>query len=190
MRTALLVVAIIALSLTSAHADMTDPQVQAAMSARVGHPVHDLGIVRIEGFPHVVVVGFFANDRGYRVEGVFVGDEYASIETQTPKALAAAGWAGAPPAKRQQLALQWTESALLAWQSPLSQAPKRFGDRSFQKPTATALPGDGVQVTLWVQKPAGMRPVFRFEKMVYAYSPQGALRTQRVQETFETSVHD
>ncbi|HTR50219.1 MAG TPA: hypothetical protein VMJ10_05885 [Kofleriaceae bacterium] len=103
------------LAASSAHADSprcdvsTDAGIDAAYKAATGHEMSTYGgrcVERSETFKGLIVVGSFASDLGCRWEGVLNGCKWN--DRGAPRAaMAAAGWAKANAAKRQELALAW-----------------------------------------------------------------------------------
>jgi len=103
------------LAASAAHADSpkcdmsTDAGIDAAFKAATGHEMSRYGgrcVQRSETFKGLIVVGSFASDRGCIWMGMFDGCKWDA--PGAPKAaMAAAGWAKADAAKRQELALAW-----------------------------------------------------------------------------------
>ena len=107
----------------------------------------------------VIVIGFFAYDRGCRLDGVFVDSSY--IETADPelsrRSLEALGWQNAVQPARESLAKLWVEKGLLAFRNVVYQPNDSLtAERVFPPQAASA--ADGViTVKLWVRDDPGMR---------------------------------
>jgi hypothetical protein len=168
----------------------TDEGVLAAVQKRVdgerglaGKPPsrlekRDVCIKRIKDAAAVVIVGFFAYDRGCMSAGAFVDGTYIekSDKTLSQKALAAMGWKRAEYGQRQQLALKWVVNGLFAFSDVVHQDDKESPIAGFHPPEVVT-PKDGeITVTLWVRRPPGMRAEKPgYQSFRYEFSLDGEL---------------
>ena len=193
MKTAIAVitVALFAVAAAAQTPDLsTDEAVLAAVQKRVdadraaaGKPPsrlnkRDVCIRRIKDAPAVVVIGFFAYDRGCALDGAFVDGVYIekSDKTLSQKALAAMGWEKAGHIPREEMALMWVEKGLLAFASIVYEDDKEAPIAGFHRPEVVT-PKDGpITVTLWTQRPSGMRnEKASYQRMSYRFTDDGSL---------------
>ena len=136
----------------------------------------DVCIKRLKESGKIIVIGFFAYDRGCRLDGAFIGSRY--LKKGDPnfsrEALAELGWEKAASKIREQLALNWTEKGLLAFSTVLHSKDKDFGTGEFQPPRAVSNESGEVVVTLWIQLPSGRDPEKRFRRIELKFDSAGS----------------
>ena len=116
----------------------------------------DICIVRPSSFRKLIIVGFFAHDRGCDGGIVYYKGEKVSDENFSLKVLKDNGWGKEDD--RQELALKWVREVSLVWESILSSEPERFDSEegyTYFDPVAEG-DGENIQVRCWIREPAGM----------------------------------
>ena len=133
-------------------------------------------IERLKESEKVIVIGFFAYDRGCRLDGAFVDSRYfeSTDAALSKNALAAFGWEKAPKREREMLALYWVEKGLLAFFTVLYTKDKDMGEREFHPPQAMTAENGEIKVKLWIQLPSGMRRGKEFKRVEYRFSKDGS----------------
>lgn len=140
---------------------------------------HDVRLEHPASFPETTLVGFFANDRGYSLEAVFIGLKRYTPKEAAPLVLASAGWSKRSGAAREKLALAYeTEVRHAFGATMLTSCPEDLGRQGvdFTPPVAKGLDDGGVEVRYWSQAPAGMRPVSTYHLHVDRFSADGQVR--------------
>lgn len=134
-------------------------------------------IERLKESADVIVIGFFAYDRGCRLDGAFVRLRY--YEEKHPalskNALVALGWEKAPHREREMLANYWAQNGLLAFFTVLQTKDKDLKDNEFHPPRAVTAENGEIHVTLWIQMPSGMRRGKEFKRVAYKFAKDGKL---------------
>ena len=133
-------------------------------------------IERLKESEKVIVIGFFAYDRGCRLDGAFIDSRYfeSTDAALSKNALAAFGWEKAPKREREILALYWVEKGLLVFFTILYTKDKDMGEREFHPPQAMTAENGEIKVKLWVQLPSGMRRGKEFKRVEYRFSKDGS----------------
>lgn len=167
----------------------TDAEVYGAVSAAEGRPVDKkwVGLERPREFPGLVLVGFFAHDRGYALDGVYFGGRYGKTDALMPDVLKAAGWSRGDHGR---LARAWADRVLLAWHSTVTSPDKDFGQpdsRPFAAPAVVVAPSGAVTYTVWVHEPSGMLPQSTYHLMRYDFAPDGSRVTSKAVDGFTRS---
>ena len=132
-------------------------------------------IERLKESTEVIVIGFFAYDRGCRLDGAFVGSRYYDDQDAalSRNALATLGWAKAPQKEREMLASYWVQKGLLAFFTVLQTKDKDLNDNEFHPPRAVTAENGEITVTLWIQMPTGMRTGKEFKRVEYKFAKDG-----------------
>lgn len=154
-----------------------DAKLEAKLRATRRLEVKDVCIERSKESAKVIVVGFFRNDYGCHLEGVFVGPRYygATEHDLHHDALEAYGWRGAAQKGRERLALAWVEKGLLAFFSVLHTDPKGLEKFGFHPPQAASANNGEVRVTLWFRVPPGRNGGRGFQHVEYRFDVDGNL---------------
>ena len=134
-------------------------------------------IERLKESEKVIVIGFFAYDRGCRLDGALVDSRYfESTDAAFSKyALAAFGWEKAPKRDREMLASYWVQKGLLAFFTVLQTKDKDLNDNEFHPPRTVTGENGEVRVTLWIQLPSRMRREKEFKRVEYRFTKDGNL---------------
>ena len=137
----------------------------------------DVCIERLKESAEVIVIGFFAYDRGCRLNGAFVRSRYYEEKDAdlSQNALATLGWEKAPKREREMLASYWVQKGLLAFFTPVQTKDKDLDAKDFHPPRAITEQNGEVVVTLWIELPAGMRREKEFKRVEYKFAKEGAL---------------
>ncbi|MCY7345923.1 MAG: hypothetical protein LH614_06840 [Pyrinomonadaceae bacterium] len=108
-------------------------------------------IERLKESANIIVVGFFAYDRGCRFDGVFVNSVYFEKDNAdlSKNALNALGWKKANQKEREKLAMIWVEKGLLAFSTVLYTKDKDFKDGEFYPPQIVTKENGETIITLW-----------------------------------------
>ena len=108
-------------------------------------------IERLKESANVIVVGFFAYDRGCRFDGVFVNSVYFEEDDAdlSKNALNALGWKKANQKERKNLAMIWVEKGLLAFSTVLYTKDEKFSGSEFQPPQVVSNANGEIVITLW-----------------------------------------
>ena len=132
-------------------------------------------IERLKESEKVIVIGFFAYDRGCRLDGAFVDSRYfeSTDAALSKSALAAFGWEKAPKREREMLALYWVEKGLLAFFTVLHTKDKDLKEREFQPPRVVSNENGEIKVMLWISLPSGMRREKGFRHVEYKFAKDG-----------------
>jgi hypothetical protein len=141
-------------------------------------------------FPHVVMVGHFAHDRGCMLEGLFIGRTWyggGSGGAAAAKGLATRGWASASADERQTLAREWIDSVTHAFDGRFVRSEPTafvFDDTpAFEPVQVAAMDDGGVSIDGWVELPSGMVWESAYHFVEYHFDGQGAL-TAKVSRRF------
>lgn len=110
-------------------------------------------IKRFSESPRVIVIGFFAYDRGCRLNGAFVDSDYfeAADSSLSRHALDALGWQNAAQSAREGLAKLWVEKGLVGFRGVLHQPDDSVAADRFFPPQATSAADGVITVKLWVR---------------------------------------
>jgi hypothetical protein len=116
-------------------------------------------IKRFTESPRVIVIGFFAYDRGCRLNGAFVDSDYfeAADPSLSRHVLDALGWQHAAQSVREGLAKLWVEKGLLGFQNVLHQPDNSVPSDRFFPPRAASAADGVITVKLWVRDDPGRR---------------------------------
>ena len=108
-------------------------------------------IERLKESANVIVVGFFAYDRGCRFDGAFVNSVYFEEDNAdlSKNALNALGWKKANQKEREKLAMIWIEKGLLAFSTVLYAKDEKFSGSEFQPPQVVSNANGEIVITLW-----------------------------------------
>lgn len=133
-------------------------------------------IERLDKTADIIIIGFFAYDRGCRLDGAFIGSRYVaeSDESFSRSALATLGWEKAPKAEREMLASYWVQKGLLAFFTVLQTKNKDLNDDQFHPPRAVKAENGEILVTLWIQLPSRMRREKEFKRIEYMFAKDGS----------------
>lgn len=168
----------------------TDEMVLAELQKRVDAERAELGktggsklnaksvcIERLKESEKVIVIGFFAFDRGCRLDGAFVDSRYfeSTDAALSKNALAAFGWEKAPKREREMLASYWVTKGLLAFFTVLYTKDIDLKEGEFHPPQAVTTENGEIKVTLWIRWPSGMRREKGFQHVEYKFAADGSL---------------
>ena len=145
---------------------------------------HDVCIKRLEESPKIIVIGFFAYDRGCGLDGAFVNSRYFEKDDAalSKNALDALGWESANQSRREALAQLWVEKGLLAFFTVLHAKEKDLEGRGFHPPQVVSNNGE-IKVTLWIRLPSGMTPERGYQRLEYRFARDGNLSGSSVLES-------
>jgi len=147
----------------------------------------DVCIERLKESARVIVVGFFAYDRGCRFDGVFIDSRYFETgdANLSNNALTALGWKKGKRVQREVLAKLWVEKGLLAFFTVLHTKDKDFvlpqetykggtqsKPREFYPPQVITKENGETVVTLWTSV---MRRKKEFHEHEFRFSSAGIL---------------
>lgn len=140
----------------------------------------DICIERPDSFKDLVLVGFFAHDRGCAGGMKFYKGKEINNDTDYPKILIDNGWKD--KSKREVIALNWVRDVSLAWSIPMEEADEEFlkqEEHTFMPPTAKT-EGDEITVAIWVKQPSGMatEAYYHLLTVVFSISEADIIRTQ------------
>lgn len=162
--------------------------VNAAREAKLGRPLdsHSKNCVSLpERLPGIILLGGFAHDRGCRLQEAIINKQGVSMGREfSTTALESLGWKGAGEEKRKELALNWVQDGLLAFETPLTQATEDFKAETFQKPQAISHGDGSVTVSLWVKKPSGMNCESAYDKFKFTFLKDGTLDGKTSENSF------
>lgn len=133
----------------------------------------DICIERPEKIKDLVLVGFFAHDRGCDGGMIFYKGKEFDNNNDIPKVMKENGWE--ERTKREFLALEWVKEVSLAWEIPMEEADDDFKsqeEHTFMPPTVKTENGE-IIVAVWVREPSGMNPDANF----YLYTSAFDLKT-------------
>lgn len=151
----------------------------------------DVCIERPASLKGIIIVGFFAHDRGCGFDSAFVnGKRYEDEKAATKAGLIFLGWNKIKTEECGELALNWTKNALLKFSHPLSKATTDFNQPNtpqFIEPQSKIEDDKSVKVTLWVQQPAGMQPITYYDLQEYTFTSDGNLKEVKTIKSFNIS---
>lgn len=170
---------------------LTDEQATQIVNAGRKEPVEKILFKRSEAFPEVVAYGFFAHDRGYRLQEIIVESKSMRPKEAARAALALHGWDKADAKTREKLGKAWIKDILLGFSSPLEQPTSAFAKqkKKFEPITVTSKNDGSVTVRVWVQGSVGMRPILNYYREEFTFSPQGEIGPEKVIEDFEAPIN-
>ena len=168
----------------------TNEGVNEAREAKLGKKLHNYTkgcTKRPAELPEIILVGFFAHDRGCMLDGAFVKKYFLSRQDEnlSRRALESFGWRKADSTKREEIALRWTQFGLLAFGGyPIIKRDEDFNGREFSAPEALASAAGGVKVVLWTRQPAGMRCETNYQRLSFTFSEDGSLQERKSTDSF------
>lgn len=153
----------------------TDEKVLVAIKEETGYDVEkrDVCIVRPEPFEELILVGFFAHDRGCAGSEAFFYGDYVKPTDHASEILKAAGWDS--PEKRTELALSFTNKVLTVWESVVNYDNPDLEGNWFE-PICKEVDGKYV-VECWVQRPSGMTRDTRFYALRVTFDKSGNIES-------------
>ncbi|CAN5208942.1 hypothetical protein BH10ACI1_BH10ACI1_14110 [soil metagenome] len=141
-------------------------------------------IERLKESANLIIVGFFAYDRGCRFDGVFVNSVYfEKADTDLSKnALNALGWKKANQTEREKIAMIWVEKGLLAFSTVLYTKDKDFNVGEFYPPQIVAKENGEIVVTLWTSV---MKRKKEYHNLEFKFTKDGNLTGSSTLENVE-----
>ena len=135
-------------------------------------------IERLKESANVIVIGFFAFDRGCRLDGAFVNSVYFEEEgtNLSKNALNALGWKKANQKEREKLTMIWVEKGLLAFSTALYTKDKDFKVGEFYPPQVVTEENGETIVRLWVSV---MRRKKEYHNLEYRFTKDGNLSADK-----------
>lgn len=130
----------------------------------------DICIQRPSRFKDLVLVGFFAHDRGCDEGMIFYKGKEVDRNTGFPEILNDNGWK--EESKREEIAMEWVKNVSLAWVNVMEKTDEDFElqeEHYFRSPTVITK-GDEVIVGIWVREPSGMNHEANFYFYTVAFS--------------------
>ncbi len=135
----------------------TDEKVLAELQRLSGRTYDKKDVcIRRTGLNDLIMVGFFANDRGCMGSDAFFKGELIKPEEHISEILKHSGWEGSDE-KKKALAKYWITDVYVGWESVTSHKPEGFPGNLWFEPRYELKDG-GVAATCWIQKPSGMMP--------------------------------
>lgn len=145
----------------------------------------DVCINRISDFQGLILVGYFAHDRGCEGGLVFYKDQEMTFNGLSERVLKDNGWSDRT--KKAKLAIDYTIDVLKAWESVLTEEPDNFSQDStgyaFAAPSAILEDGE-VNVTCWIKEPAGMQPVDEYYHFSVTFGEDGSVLKSETSNRF------
>jgi hypothetical protein len=132
--------------------------------------INDICINRPSEFKDLVLVGFFAHDRGCSGGLKFFKGKEVNNDTGYPAILNENGWKD--KIKREVIALNWVKNVSLAWSIPLESEDEDFKKQeeyTFMPPTVTTN-GDEISVAIWVREQSGKMAGASFHLLTVVFS--------------------
>ncbi len=140
----------------------------------------------------IIIVGFFAHDRGCRFNLAFVnGKKYEGIENATKASLNHLGWTKKQNEERLVLAMNWTKYSLLQFHTALEKATPDFNlsnTPTFSAPQSTLNDDGSIKITIWVRQPSGMLPQRDYDLMEYRFGDDGSLKEYKSIKSFTRKI--
>lgn len=136
----------------------------------------------------VILVGWFADNRGCMWQGMFVNESYGSIKELRQEALQLNGWEDKE--QRVKLALLWTKIVYLDnrfLQMSKSATFDKPDAPAFNEPTMTLQPNGDVVITGWISSPGGMLPKTGWSLSDITFSSDAATITEKTHVSFVES---
>lgn len=132
----------------------------------------DLCIQRETHFEDLVIVAFFAHDKGCMGDHIFYKGQYVSTRNHAQQIFKDHDWG---QQNKEKLAMQYTQEVLLAWETVLTQYASElqedFGD--FHPPKITTTEQQEIEIILWVREPVGMLPQNEYYKARILFDSDG-----------------
>lgn len=147
----------------------------------------DVCIERPEKFKDLILIGYFAHDRGCVGNEVFYKGKRSTIDEVTPNVLMDNGWND--KVKREAIAIQYVVIVLLHWDIPLETEPDNFkdnGDYTFMPPTAKT-ENNETTVSVWTREPPGMAREDYFFLFTVTFGSNGEIVKSQVTDRFSVS---
>ncbi|HEX8734205.1 MAG TPA: hypothetical protein VF721_02710 [Pyrinomonadaceae bacterium] len=144
-------------------------------------------IKRPAELPEIILVGSFAYDRGCMLDGAFVKKYFLSRQDEnlSKRALESLGWRKADSAKREEIALRWTQFGLLAFGGyPIVKTNEDFDGREFHEPQSQTDEDKNVTVTLWIRQSTGMRCETNYQRASFIFNKDGNLQERKSIDSF------
>jgi hypothetical protein len=140
----------------------------------------DLCVDRPDELPNLVVVGFFADNRGCITTGYFYkGVHWEQEEDVTKVALSDLGW-GKHKATREKLAFTWAKQVTLSGVHLMKEAegPKQFGGEVYHAPQILSREDGSVVVTAWVKFESGKSRDDHYGRIEIVFSKAGTVTSR------------
>ncbi len=147
----------------------------------------DICIERPEKFKDLILIGYFAHDRGCMGNEVFYKGNRSTIDKVTAEVLMDAGWKD--KVQREAIAIQYVVKVLLQWEIPLETEPENFksnGDYTFMPPTAITENSE-TTVSVWTREPPGMAREDYFYLFTVTFGKNGEIVKSQVTDRFTVS---
>lgn len=147
----------------------------------------DVCIERPDSFKDLILVGYFAHDRGCTGNIVFYKGVESTVSEIYTTLLKDNGWAN--KVKREKLALNLVTDVLLKWVSPLFSEPKNFSQNSMYSfsPPMAIIEQNEVIVSTWVLEPAGMQPESSYYLFTAAFNDKGEMTRSEMTDRFSVN---
>lgn len=148
---------------------------------------NDVCIERPDSFKDLILVGYFAHDRGCTGNIVFYKGVESTVSEIYTTLLKDHGWA--KKVNREKLAINLVTQVLLKWVSPLFSEPKDFSQNSmhsFSPPMAREEQNE-VIVSTWVLEPAGMQPESSYYLFTAAFNDKGEMTRSEMTDRFSVN---
>ncbi|MFZ5554563.1 MAG: hypothetical protein ACOZCO_15695 [Bacteroidota bacterium] len=145
----------------------------------------DICIERPEAFKDLILVGFFADDRGCMFETAFYKNEKIDVEKASSQILIDNGWEKRE--NKADLALEWVTNVSALWETVVSERPEYFdttGEHVFSAPEIQLQENGGVIIKTWIKEPAGMAPEDEYYLLRIDFSDKGKIMNSEVVDRY------
>jgi len=165
----------------------TDEKVMAELNKGRKEPLEEgeVCIERPEEFKDLILIGYFADDRGCMLGDAFYKGEKIDIEKSSSKILMDNGWAERK--NKADLALEWVVNVSALWETVVSEEPDNFdttGEHIFSAPEIQLLDNGSVIIKCWIKEPSGMAPEDEYYKLLVEFSDKGEIIRSEAEDRY------
>ena len=148
----------------------------------------DVCIIRPKSFEHLILVGFFAHDRGCGGSEGFYKGEKVNFYDISEQVFADNNWSD--ESKRLSLIQNWIKEVYLVWESIVDDEPENFSKHSKTKFHIPEYVKKGEQYTasFWVQEPAGMMPINNYKRIELVFSDKGLIISSKTTDNVSIEI--
>lgn len=154
----------------------TDEKALKALNKEKGSELSDRDVcfARSDQFQELILIGYFAYDRGCAGNECFYKSRLTDIKSVSQQVMQDKGWSKED--LRLDLALSYLKFYANSWSSVVTKKHEDFDLEKvdFFAPFAEKV-GDNTVATAWIRKPAGMRKARSYYKLQFVFDSSGAL---------------
>jgi len=168
--------------------ELTDEEVVVILNqdSKFTFTTDGLCFERPSSFKGLVLIGFFAHDRGCDGDVCVYNGKKENTNVITEQLFSDNGWSD--DTKREDLILKWAQEVATVWSTFLATKPEKFGD-GFSEP-AIHLQDNSYVLTYWLRQQSGMLPEDNYDKIQITFSSKGKIENLKKIDSKTVGMHD